>query len=308
MASNPLQRQKRTSFLIGFFTMFIIAVLIIGFLGYMIISMKKAEKEEMESMKDAYVLSVDVPSGGKIDSSVMKLQKVDGKLVPSNKLTGTDLSDEEGNPREDIVSKIDLKSGTILSVDMLAISSENASNDLRTQEYNIATLPTEIKTGDYIDIRIRFASGADYIIVSKKEITIPEIAGVPSTENFTVKLTEDETLTMSSAIIDAFTCPGSEIYVDKYTDPGMQVAATPTYPVSDATRQAMNANPNILNEARTALNNRYNSTDRQTTIQNEINKNSEDADSNIESKIQDHITRQKQYKQQYLEDLAGGGI
>ena len=308
MASNPLQRQKRTSFLIGFFTMFMIAVLIIGFLGYTLISMKKAEKEELEAMKDVYILSADVPSGGKIDSSVMKLQKVAGNITPSNKLSITDLSDEEGNLREDLVSKIDLKIGTILSADMITINSEKASNDLRIQEYNIATLPTEIKTGDYIDVRIRFASGADYIIVSKKEISIPEIAGVPSSENFTIRLTEDETLTMSSAIIDAFTCKGSEIYVARYTDPGMQVAATPTYPVSQVTLQAMQANPNILNEAKNALANRYNSTDRQSTIQNEINKNSEDADSNIESKIQDHITRQKQYKQQYLEDLAGGGI
>lgn len=308
MASNPLQRQKRTSFLIGFFTMFMIAVLIIGFLGYTLISMKKAEKEELEAMKDVYILSADVPSGGKIDSSVMKLQKVAGNITPSNKLSITDLSDEEGNLREDLVSKIDLKIGTILSADMITINSEKASNDLRIQEYNIATLPTEIKTGDYIDVRIRFASGADYIIVSKKEISIPEIAGVPSSENFTIRLTEDETLTMSSAIIDAFTCKGSEIYVARYTDPGMQVAATPTYPVSQVTLQAMQANPNILNEAKNALANRYNSTDRQSTIQNEINKNSEDADSNIETKIQDHITRQKQYKQQYLEDLAGGGI
>lgn len=307
MASNPLQRQKKASFLMGFFTMFIIAVLIIGLLGYSLISMKKAEKEELEAMKDAYVLSSDVPSGGKIDSSIIKLQKIDGKLVPSNKLTITDLSDEEGNPREDLVSKIDLKTGTILSVDMITASSEKASNDLRIQEYNIATLPTEIKTGDYIDIRIRFASGADYIIVSKKEITIPEIAGVPSAENFTMRLTEDETLAMSSAIIDAFTCPGSEIYVDRYTDPGMQVAATPTYPVSETTLQAIDSNPNIVNEAKNALASRY-SRENRGIIQNELNRNSEDAESNIETKIQDHITRQKQYKQQYLEELAGGGV
>lgn len=308
MASNPMQRQKRVSFLLGFLTMLLIAAIFIGLLGYQLVSIKKAEAAEKAAMKDVYVIATDVLSGGTIDSSIMQIQKVEGQLAPSNKFTSNNLMDEEGNIREDLVAKIDLKKGTVLTTDMVTADSEKTTNDLRIQEYNIATLPTEIQTGDYIDIRIRFASGMDYIIVSKKQITIPQVAGADATDNFSVSLAEEETLAMSSAIIDAFTAKGSEIYVNRYTDPGMQVAATPTYPVKPETLQAIKNNPNIVQQARDELYARYNSEDRQSTIQNELNANAEDAQSNVESNIEEHITKQKEYRQQYLEALAGGGI
>lgn len=306
MASNPMQRQKRVSFLLGFLTMLLVSAIVIGLLGYQLVTMKKAEEAEKAAMKDVYVISTDVTSGGTIDSTVMKTQKVAGTVAPTNKFTSSNLLDEEGNLRTDLVAKIDLKAGTVLTTDMVTANSEKTTDDLRLQEYNIATLPTEIQTGDYIDVRIRFASGADYIVVSKKQITIPQIAGADATDTFSISLAEEETLSMSSAIIDAFTCVGSEIYVSRYTDPGMQVAATPTYPVKPETLQAMKNNPNIVQQARDALYARYNSEDRQSTIQNEINSNSEDAASNIESNIEEHITKQKEYRQQYLEALAGG--
>lgn len=306
MASNPMQRQKRVSFLLGFLTMLVISAIAIGILGYTLITMKKAAEAEKAAMKDVYVMAMDVSSGGTIDSSVMKVQKVSGAVAPTNRFTASNLLDEEGNIRTDLVSKIDLKSGTVLTTDMVTANSEKTTNDLRKQEFNIATIPTEIKTGDYIDIRIRFASRADYIVVAKKQITIPQVAGVDATDTFSVSLSEDEIVSMSSAIIDAFTCIGAEIYVTIYTDPGMQVAATPTYPVSPTTLQAIENNPNIVNEAKTALYNRYNSRDRESTIQSELNANSEDASSNVETNIEEHITRQKEYRQQYLEALAGG--
>ncbi len=311
MASNPMQRQKRVSFLLGFLTMLLLSAIVIGFLGYTLYKIKEEEKAEKNAMKDVYVISTDVPSGGAINSTVMKLQKVAGTVAPSNRFTSSNLLDEEGNPREDLVSKIDLKAGTVLTADMVTINSEKATSDLRKQEYNIATLPTEIQTGDYVDIRIRMASGADYIIVSKKQVTIPQVAGMDAAETFTVNLAEEETLAMSSAIIDAFTCIGSEIYLTIYTDPGMQVAATPTYHVSATTMQLIGDNPNIVTDAKNALYNRYyqNGGERErNVIQNEINSNSEDAKDNIETNIEEHITKQKEYRQQYLEALAGGGV
>lgn len=304
MASNPMQRQKRVSFLLGFLTMLILSVLVIGFLGFTLFQMKAEEKAEQEAMKDAYVLSKDVKSGEPIDSTVMKKQKVLGDLVPSNKFVDANFVDEEGNLIEDLVAKIDLKKGTVVTTDMVTISSEKATDDIRIQEYNIATLPTEIQTGDYIDIRIRFASGLDYIIVSKKQINIVQVAGVDSVDTFTVNLSEDETLLMSSAIVEAFATKGSEIYVNRFKDPGMQAAATPTYQPSDAVMRLIGNNSNIVTEAKNALYSRYNAEER-TKIQNEVNTDSDDGRDNIETGIESHITRQKQLKQEYLDALSG---
>ena len=303
MASNPMQRQKRTSFLLGFLTMLILSVIVIGFLGFTLFQMKAEEKAEQEAMKDAYVLTSDVKSGESINASVMKKQKVSGDLVPNNRFVDANFVDEEGNEIEDLVAKIDLNRGTIVTADMVTISSEKATDDIRIQEYNIATLPTEIQTGDYVDIRIRFPSGLDYIIVSKKQINILQAGGVDSVDTFTVNLSEDETLLMSCAIVEAFAVNGTEIYVNIYRDPGMQAAATPTYQLNDQVQRLVSNNPNITDEAKAALFNRYSSEER-----GKINahiESAEDALDNIEAGIESHITRQKQYKQEYLDALSG---
>ena len=303
MASNPMQRQKRTSFLLGFLTMLILSVIVIGFLGFTLFQMKAEEKAEQEAMKDAYVLTSDVKSGESINASVMKKQKVSGDLVPNNRFVDANFVDAEGNEIEDLVAKIDLNRGTIVTADMVTISSEKATDDIRIQEYNIATLPTEIQTGDYVDIRIRFPSGLDYIIVSKKQINILQAGGVDSVDTFTVNLSEDETLLMSCAIVEAFAVNGTEIYVNIYRDPGMQAAATPTYQLNDQVQRLVSNNPNITDEAKAALFNRYSSEER-----GKINahiESAEDALDNIEAGIESHITRQKQYKQEYLDALSG---
>ena len=68
-----------------------------------------------------------------------------------------------------LVAKIDLNANTVMSADMIDLSSEQTTNDLREQEYNMITLPVDLKDDDVIDIRLRIPSGEDYIVQSKKE-------------------------------------------------------------------------------------------------------------------------------------------
>lgn len=310
MASNPMQRQKRVSFLLGFLLMLVIASVIIVMLGYALYQMKADEKAEEASKKKVYVVTSSISSGGAVSSEVISTEKVVGTLVPKNKFEDSDFMNEDGTEIIDLVAKIDLEPGTILTKEMVETSSQKTTDDLRIQEYNIATLPAEVSTGDFVDIRMRMTSGVDYIIVSKKEISIPTVAGIDSAETFTVRLTEEETLAMSCAIIEAFHCVGAEIYVDIYTDPGMQAAATPTYHVNEATMNLIGSNPNIVQEAKNALSSRFSTNNAgyiaREQIQNELNKNEDDAQDNIESGIEEHITKQKQFRQQYLEALSEG--
>ncbi len=62
------------------------------------------------------------------------------------------------------------------------------SDDVRKQEYNVIVLPTQIQTGDYVDIRLSMPNGQDYIVASKKNVEIPVIDGVDSRINNLVKL------------------------------------------------------------------------------------------------------------------------
>ncbi len=66
MATNPMQRKARNSFLLGMLTMLIISGIIIAFLFIQLTNIKKAEKEEKLSMVTVYTLNRDVDSGEEV--------------------------------------------------------------------------------------------------------------------------------------------------------------------------------------------------------------------------------------------------
>ena len=316
MASNPMQRQKRVSFLLGMLVMLIIAAIVIALLFMQLINLKRAQDELEAAKRVVYVVSEDISSGSGVQISAIEgdtsrvpniqQEEADGAVVPENVATSSDFYSDEGltQPRSDIVAKIDLKAGTILTKDMLTTSSEQVTNDLRRQEYNMLSLPTDLVDGDFVDVRIRFGNGQDYIVVAKKQVTIPEIAGAPAEGVITINLSEDETIAMSSAIIETYQLSTTEMYVTRYTDPGMQVAATPTYPPNAEALNLMDSNPNIVEEAKAAIANRYNRTLRENFINGQINSvDAEDRQSNLETSVEEHITQQKELRQQYLQSL-----
>ena len=94
-------------------------------------------------------MSQDIASGENVTVEKINLKSVDITTVPSNVLTAealegiTNVVDENGNLIKiiDVVAKINLKQGTVLTSDMVAEAGELAA-DLRTQEYNMIMLPS----------------------------------------------------------------------------------------------------------------------------------------------------------------------
>ena len=324
MASNPMQRQKRVSFLLGVLVTVILAAIVITFLIVQLVNLRKEQEAIEAARRDVYVVSEDVSSGnglqiGAIEGDATRTTpnvergEADASVVPDNFAVPSDFEDENGNPRADIVAKIDLKAGTILTKDMLTVSSETLTDDLRVQEYNMFSLPVDLEAGDYIDLRMRMTNGQDFIIAAKKEVAIPEIAGAPAEGTITVNLSEEETLAVSCAIVEAYQSNGIELYVSRYTDPGMQAAATPTYTGNAAVRELINQDPNIVEEAKRALVERYNNSGNIAIRENYINAelNSIEADdrrSNLEENVEEHIEAQKELRQQYLQALEDAAV
>ena len=60
MASNPMQRKARNSFLLGMVVMLLITGVIIGFLFMQLMNKNKKEKEELKARVNAYVYNRDV--------------------------------------------------------------------------------------------------------------------------------------------------------------------------------------------------------------------------------------------------------
>ncbi len=357
MATNPMQRKARNSFLLGMLVMLLIAGIVIAFLIMQLMDKMKKEKEELSLMTKAYVINQDVRSGQVITEDMLSLQTVNKSLVPSNATSDITtienyaLQDKEGNDiytkdeklyikrngteyevqQEEetenyyitrnnnkeylelnsvpLVAKVSMKKNTLITTELISKGDNTVKDDVRKQEYNMLVLPTDLTTGDYIDVRVMFPNGQDFIVVSKKEVEIPVISGIDSEDTIWINLSEDETLHMSCAIVDSAKVNGAKIYATKYTEAGMQEAAQPTFPCNESTLQLLQSDPNIVEKSMNEIINRYNknnsATLRNKYINSVIDGQADEADSNLQTKMQESITNSKNSRKEYLESLAG---
>lgn len=301
MATNPTQKKASNSFILGMLVTFLIMALVVGFLLVQLNRMKDAEKEREAMLVKTYALNTDVKSGDSIDSSKLISVTIDKSAVPTNVV-------KTGTLTENTIAKIDLTKGTVVTDSMITESDSPLTNDLRVQEYNMISLASQLASDDYVDIRLRMPSGEDYIVLSKKRLEIPEIGGIESINTIWLKLTEDETLTMASAIVDAYKMNGSMLYTTRYVEPGTQTKATPTYSPNAEVIQLINKDPNVVQEAKAALINRYNDDGRyiRNRLDSEISKIEEDdRTSGVQSGTTKEISTTLDQRKSYLDALAG---
>lgn len=354
MATNPMQRKARNSFLLGMLLMLIICGLIIAFLFIQLKNYKDKEAIEAKNSVNIYVLSEDVKSGQIITSNMVTRKQINKNLIPENAIGDTatlenySLQDKEGNEvsskmengenvlyltknnnqyklqKDDsgsyyiernnnkeyvqlntvpVIAKVSLKKNAVLTRDTISKGNNTTSDDVRKQEYNVIVLPTQIQTGDYVDIRLSMPNGQDYIVVSKKNIEIPVIDGVDSESTIWLNLSEDEILSMNSAIVDTAKVEGSKLYATTYTEPGIQSAATPTYTPSKEVLQLIAEDPNAVEKAKNDLANRYSQSIRG-SIDSAIQNNAEQAESNLKTNVQESITKTQEERKKYLDALS----
>ena len=296
MAISPMQRKSRNSFLLGMLLMLVIAAVVVGILFMQIMGMKKEEAKVNSSSKTVYMLTRDIKSGEAITASDVKSTKVVTDMTTDHIATSSNMSDAT-------IAKVDLPKGAILSTSMITTTDEKLTDDMRVQEYNMLILPTDLAKQDYVDIRIMFPNGQDYIVVTKKRVL------QSSANTIFIKMSEDEILSISNAIVEAYRVEGSMLYATKYEDPGMQNAATPTYPVSRETLAVIEKDPNIVNEARNALWARYNQNggaERRNEINSVITSHSDGADDRLKTKMDEQIEKQTEERARYIETLGTG--
>jgi hypothetical protein len=145
------------------------------------------------------------------------------------------------------VAKIDIPSGIPITGSMIE-KVENMvkdgdkyryRNDLRVAEYGILQLPIKLEVGDFVDVRLRLPTGADFIVLSKKEI----VSMYRDTVFFL--LTEDEIVLMSGAIVESYMVPGSNLYALSYAEPGIQAASSTTYVPTPVVEGIIKSDPNV---------------------------------------------------------------
>lgn len=208
---------------------------------------------------------------------------------------------------ESCIAKIDLNARTILIPSMLAKNYEITTDDMREEEYNMILLPSTLQSEETVDIRLQLPTGENYIVLSKKRVTIPMLGETLAPETIKIRLNEAELLTMSSAIVDAYKLTGSKLYAVKYVEPGLQQTATVTYTPSRETITQIQTDPNVVQTAREELFKYYGRD--YAAIRDQINKTvnagtEEERKANIEGKISTEVSTQKSERQQFLQSLA----
>ncbi|MCR4720865.1 MAG: hypothetical protein K5655_03980 [Lachnospiraceae bacterium] len=140
-------------------------------------------------------------------------------------LSRTDFIEEtEGLPGDKLLENID-------DIDE-SIETGMLSEDEREISFGPIGIGPNIKTGDFIDVRLMCADGTDYIVVSKKELMDYNA----STGMSVIRVRENELLTLNSAMADRNNIPGVTLYAVRYVDPSLQSAADISYLPNEAVR------------------------------------------------------------------------
>lgn len=291
MPANPIQKRTRNSFLMGMLIMLLVAVAVIAVLYFVIFAdaIDNAKTKKQDGTVIVYRLTTDIKSGETLQNN---------KLEPAEYYVDDLPNDYIKAPFdiESYKSKIDLGAGTVISASLL-YQNEEVAHSTRLMEYNMLTLPSTIRPGNYIDVRFMMPSGEDYIVLSKKQVV--------SLNNTTVGLllTEDEILMMSSAIIESYIMKASNLYAVQYVEAGMQNAAIATYSVNPEVYQLIQANSQkgVNIEDYSKINDSYNANLR-ATIEQELSQYQGSELVNVETGLQ---TQKENAMSLYLSGLSG---
>ena len=236
-----------------------------------------------------YIYKIDIETLNRTGSKVRIKEYIDIKNVP-------------------VLARVNMNRNTVITPQLVVQSNEIVTDDTREEEYNMIVLPMDLMTNDYVDIRLMTPQGQNFIVISKVQVTVPQNSdGSYIAETIKVNLREDEILAMSSAIVEAYGVEGSKLYITKYVDPAMQVAATPTYTPNAAVTAQIQSNPNIVEIAKQELASRYSEYAKNTRnqyLQQQINTmDYEDYLKNIQSGTKDDIANLITRRKNYLKEL-----
>ena len=312
MAVNPMQRRARSAFLVGFLIALIIMAVVVVFILYQLKLVKEENNRLVSAQSKVLVASSDLKSGAKVTIESFTTETVqtsvnqadivssdDFEFKDSNGNIETRIDDNGATLSKELMMKISVPKGTIVTKDMLEDSEDQISNSQRIQEFNMIALPSRLVNGDYVDIRLSLPNGQDFVVLTKKEVL-----GTESTSIW-LKLTEDELLTLNNAVVESYTITGSKLYAIQYVEPGRQEQAITTYTVSQAVLYLMSTDQNITQDAYNALRARYNPDTRINYFESALDENRDNQNSLVSAGNASEIEAIKSAREAFVESLEG---
>lgn len=199
---------------------------------------------EIGELVPAYVVVSDVVSGKPIEESDLELIEV--PLSMSTNLA---------NDIEELVGKhfkIALTGGTVITTD--CVYEEIITSDMRYYDMMVDVVPIGLKSGAFVDIRIKYGTGADFIGVAHRQVAkvngnaIKLIVTEQDIHMFSTMLIENIIFNErfkdgNGTMVDPV---GAYIYAIEYVDGGVQDKAGEYFAPSMLVQAIMQGDPNML--------------------------------------------------------------
>jgi hypothetical protein len=190
-----------------------------------------------------YRALVDIPAGTEINSSNTEYVTVFSDMDEYVYMTDEDLGK---------IAVADIYAGQNICANMVG---DDLAFSLRECEYALLTLNNNLSANDFVDVRIMYPNGENYVVLSKKNIQSIDM----ESNAVMFWLTEDEIMDMSSAIVDTYLHSGTILYTTKYIQDSQEELERSYQPSGDCMIAIAN-DPNIIDEAMDAVTERMSAT------------------------------------------------
>ena len=150
-----------------------------------------------------------------------------GEIITEEMLSANDMlcaSSESMFSAEDIgkMALVDIPSGETMVKGFVSGIANGATE--REVEYTCFYLPSSLEQGDFVDVRIRYSDGEDFVVLTKKKVEKISLAS----KSCFLAVAEDEIQMVASAIVDS-NIYGAVLYTTVYMQPSAQPASAITY-------------------------------------------------------------------------------
>ncbi|NLK99056.1 MAG: flagella basal body P-ring formation protein FlgA [Clostridiales bacterium] len=201
--------------------------------------LNEAQQELKEHKRTVYISQSDISRG-----EILTMDKVELSTVYSAQPSDSYITKDEIGK----AAMINIPKGTHIVKGMLA--KNLVSSVLREVGYDVIHMSPNIEVNDYVDIRILYPNGENYIVISKKPLK-----GIwPDSPLCFMWVEEEEILRMSAAIVDAALYRGSKLFMTKYIEPNIQDASIVTYTPNISVLSLIEEDPNIVERCSQLLN------------------------------------------------------
>lgn len=241
-----MKRSTKQTIFVSFIS--VLVVIVITLLAYFLyykqiqeqykVELQSAKEEISKNTKVVYTAKQDIKVGDQIQADLLEKESMFTNLPEEIYLTDGDIGK---------LAVVDIDTGMPIMKNM--ISGSSVGKDIREEEFDVFYLSSNLQENDFVDIRILYPNGEDYVVLSKKAVKGLSV----ESNNCFMWLDAEELDRISGATVDCFLHNGTKLYSVKYVEPLIQDASVVNYnPGTDVINLIRN-DPNIVKIAQENL-------------------------------------------------------